>query len=191
MESCMPIFNLVRRTGPNAGQKKAAAGLVVVDMQHPVLMEKGEKEGYENASRLILNAKNLGLPIALIRYSKSKHPVNPFIRKIVPGAPVIKKDSFDAFESKELVTFLESNLLEKRVVVVGFNRVECVKATALGGARTGYEVFIPIDATVGSPLNTCKDEIMFELELKLESNIKIFERSEELLSHLARILQKK
>ncbi|MCD4732884.1 cysteine hydrolase, partial [bacterium] len=63
-----------------------------------------------------------------------------------PGDVIIEKEQYDAFYETGLTALLQEKGVE-RLVLCGLLTHLCVASTARGGFQSGFEVYLPVDAT--------------------------------------------
>jgi nicotinamidase-related amidase len=156
----------------------SAAVLLVIDMQVDFLSQKGrlhvEQEGVEglisNVNSAIAGCQKRGIPVMHIRNEFSRFSIgNPFrlfaAIKGTPGAKLdprvraegtrdLTKQRGDAFTNTELPVLL-ARLKIHKVLLAGVFANGCVRATARGAIRRGYQTVILADCVAsGSEQST-------------------------------------
>jgi len=69
----------------------------------------------------------------------------PEIWKITKDAPVVAKNTFNAFQSHELGRILQSNEVD-RVVITGVKTINCCLATSISALTQDYDTWLVSDA---------------------------------------------
>ncbi len=126
---------------------RAAAGLLVVDIQERLLPAIFEKERVvANAVRLLKGAAILGLPVfATEQYRQGLGPTVTEVVGAVPGFSPFEKLNFSACGAKGLMEVLRDAQV-KEVILCGIEAHVCVSQTCLDLLDAGLRVFVAADA---------------------------------------------
>ena len=121
--------------------------LLLIDMQDRLYRAMCEKEDLlENARRLILGVRALGIPIVMSeQYPEGIGKTIPEVASILPDTAGIRKMSFSCCANRqcnEALSFTERN----QVLIAGIEAHVCVYQTAMDLQEGGYQVQVVADA---------------------------------------------
>jgi nicotinamidase-related amidase len=126
--------------------------LLVVDVQNGVVAKAHERDAVvANIGRLVARARREHVPIVWVQHTEDHLPRGGEAWRIVPELapgetePHIEKSYSDAFED----TALEARLADLgvgRLVVVGAQTDQCIRATLHGALVRGYDAQLVSDA---------------------------------------------
>jgi nicotinamidase-related amidase len=126
--------------------------LLVVDVQNGVVAQAHERDAVvANIGRLVDRAREEGVPVVWVQHTEDHLPKGSDKWRIVPelapddAEPHIEKSYGDAFEDTALETAL-SGLEVGRLVVVGAQTDQCIRATLHGAFARGYDAILVSDA---------------------------------------------
>jgi nicotinamidase-related amidase len=154
----------------SGGQDKLMEALLLIDLQKDFLAEDGRMPiGPERAERLIMVAnrlidsfkKNGGVPIFIGSEFSKKDVIGNFFRRFAAlkgsdgaqldqrlhkeGCPYFPKSKSDAFSNPNLDAHLKKHGAS-RLYVSGVYSEGCIRATAIGARKRGYQVVLVADA---------------------------------------------
>jgi nicotinamidase-related amidase len=126
---------------------RAAAGLLVVDVQERLLPAVCERESVlQNILRLLQGAALLALPAFVTeQYRKGLGPTVPEIASVLPGFTPIDKITFSAWGAPGLPAALQDHAIND-VVLCGIEAHVCVAQTCLDLLDAGLRPFVVADA---------------------------------------------
>jgi len=126
--------------------------LLVVDVQNGVVARAHERDAVVlNIGRLVARARQESVPIVWVQHTESHLPRGSDAWRIVPELapgdtdPRIEKSYGDAFEATGLEALL-ADLGVGRLVVVGAQTDQCIRATLHGAFVRGYDALLVSDA---------------------------------------------
>ena len=127
--------------------QRAAAGLLVVDIQERLLPAMFEPERVvANAVRLIRGARVLGLPVYVTeQYRKGLGATVPSVAEAIPDFAPVAKMSFSAAGAPDLWNTFQTRQLGD-LIVCGIEAHVCVCQTVLDLLETGFRPFVVADA---------------------------------------------
>ena len=133
--------------------------------------EGSVKYGIERIGVLLKEAKRMGIPRILIQPKKSYGSPLPLISSLVKDAGTdalcITKRAPSGFTSTEFRKNLESERIET-LVIGGFNRVCCVRATVKGALKKGYLVMTSDQIMFGHRFFDSLDDGRIEIEKSID-----------------------
>lgn len=134
--------------------RRAAAGLLVVDIQERLLPAiSGKERVVENSLRLIRGAAILGLPIfATEQYRKGIGPTVPEVAAAIPGFAPLEKITFSACGADGLMEALQAKGVVD-VLLCGVEAHVCVCQTCLDLLEKGLRPFVVADAVSSRTLD--------------------------------------
>jgi len=98
---------------------------------------------------IYIKAIHRALSISITGFSVDTLPISKLDNRLkIVSSNVFEKSKPDAFSNDELVDFLSSNNT-KEIIIVGLMAEECLYATALGGLKLDFDVFIVPEAIIG------------------------------------------
>lgn len=128
------------------------SALLVVDVQKGVVAEAHERDAVvANIGRLVDRARREDVSVVWIQHTEDHLPSGSDGWQIVPelspseAEPQIEKSYGDAFEATVLETVL-SSLGVGRLVIVGAQTDQCIRATLHGALVRGYDTILVSDA---------------------------------------------
>jgi nicotinamidase-related amidase len=126
--------------------------LLVVDVQTGVVAQAHERNAVvANIGRLVEQARRDGVSVVWVQHTEDHLPRGSDAWRIVPelspadAEPHIEKRYGDAFEDTDLETVLASFGVG-RLVVVGAQTDQCIRATLHGALVRGYDAILVRDA---------------------------------------------
>jgi len=126
--------------------------LLVVDMQNGVVARAHARDAVvANICRLVELARQEKVPVVWVEHTESHLPRGSDAWRIVPelspdaAEPHIEKSYGDAFEDTELEIVL-SSLGVGKLVLVGAQTDQCIRATLHGAFVRGYDAILVSDA---------------------------------------------
>jgi nicotinamidase-related amidase len=141
--------------------------LIVLDLQRDFLEERGRMRIAAGQVEPLIGVANATIDAAQARGTRVAYVVNAFPRsqrllnffrrgaavagtmgaeldprvRVVAGAPTFTKDRGDGFTNPELGAWLKGQGV-KRLAILGVFAPACVRATARGALRSGFEVTV-------------------------------------------------
>ncbi len=109
-----------------------------------------------NTVALAKTAITFDMPLILTNGADSDPagPLLPELKEVIGDTPVIVREgNFDAFLTPEFSTAVEATG-RRKLVMSGVMTEGCLLLTALSALRSGYEVFVVVDASAGETLET-------------------------------------
>src|SRR5580765_1078724 len=127
--------------------QRAAAGLLVVDIQERLLRAIFENERVgENSHRLIQAAVILNLPVlATEQYRKGLGPTLPALANAIPNFKPLEKVAFSACGAAGCLAQLNGAGISD-VILCGIETHVCICQTCLDLLEQGFRVFVAADA---------------------------------------------
>jgi nicotinamidase-related amidase len=128
------------------------SALLVVDVQNGVVAAAHERNAVvANIGRLVDRARKEGVSVVWVQHTEDHLPRGSDAWRIVPELtpgdvePVIEKSYSDAFEETALEAVLSGHGVG-RLLVVGAQTDQCIRATLHGALVRGYDTVLVSDA---------------------------------------------
>jgi nicotinamidase-related amidase len=133
-------------------ENRPGTALLVIDVQNGVVQMAHQRDHViANIACLVDKARRENVPVVWVQHASENLPKGSPEWHIVealspaPDEPLVEKRYADAFEDTDLETVL-SNLRVGRLLAVGAQTDECIRATIHGAFVRGYDVLLVNDA---------------------------------------------